>query len=117
MLEALKANTEALKALSEEVKNLIVSAATKEELKEEISTINKQSYTHTTMKGDLITEACKFISDVSIAGYCDTSSLRDEIKAMVNQAVVANSPSSLFTEGELRALVIKSDFQALGDLY
>ena len=60
---------EALKAISDEVKALKASIATKAELK---NAINSQTSTIVKMKDDVVTKAGKYVSDVVTFGYYKT---------------------------------------------
>jgi hypothetical protein len=115
--EALSKNTAALNALQAEVASLKTSAATKDELKNALSAMEGQTSAVAQLKTDIVTEAGKFVSDVATAGYCDTSKLKDDIKAMVDRALLVCPPSSSSAEGEVRTLATKADFMALGDQY
>ena len=69
------------------------------------------------MKGEIVTNAGKSVTDVATAGYCNTSKLKDEIKGMVDRALMIYPLSSSSAEGKVSALVTNVDFMALGDLY
>ena len=115
--EALKANTDAVNALKAKVADLKASATTKEELKQTIKAIEDQSSAFTKIKADLLSEAGKYVSDVATTGYCDASKLKEDIKAMVDRALLVCPPSSSTAEGEVSALATRADFLALGDQY
>ena len=69
------------------------------------------------LRNDIISKAGKFVSDVATAVYCDTSKLKDDIKTMVDRALLVCPPSSSSAEREVRALATRDDFMALGDQY
>ena len=117
IVEALKANTEALKALEDEFKNLRASATTKEELQNALTAIEGQTSATKHMKADIVSEAGKFVYDVATEGYQDTLKLKEEIKGMVGRALLICHPSSSSTEGEIGTLATRDDFMALGDQY
>ena len=96
---------EALKAPSEDVKNLRASTATKDELKSALEAIENQTSAINTMKAYVVTEAGKLVTDVAIAGYCHTTKLKEEIKEVVTRALMIFRTSSSSAKGEVSALV------------
>ena len=113
--EALKQNTAALNILQTEVASLRTSAVTKEELKTALTAIEGQTSAVTQMKANIISEAGKFVSDIAAAGYCDTSKLKEDIKGIVERALMTCPRSSSSAEGEVSVLATRDDFMALSD--
>ena len=100
----------------EEVKELKSSATTKAKLKGATKAIEVQTKALKKMKVDLVKVAGKYVSDVAISGYCDIAELKDEIKDMVNKALVTNSSTAIATSN-FRVLATKADFKALDNFY
>ena len=92
IVEALKANTEALNALKTEVADLKASDASKEELKKALTAMEAQTSAVTKTKDYIIIEAGKYVSDVATTGYTDTSKLKEDIKALVDRALQVCPP-------------------------
>ena len=109
--DAINKNIAALNALQAEVAYLKTSAATKDELKNALFAMENQTSAVAQMKKDIITEAGKFVSDVATAGYCDTSKLKDDIKSMVDIALLLYPPSSSSAEGEVSTLATRGDLR------
>ena len=115
--EDLKQNIDAQKALKVEIASIRTSTATKDELNNALTAMEGQTCAVIQMKTHISTEAGKFVFDVATAGYCDTSKLKDDIKALVDRALLMCPPLQSSAEGEVSALATRADFMALGDQY
>ncbi|KAJ9566337.1 hypothetical protein OSB04_002303 [Centaurea solstitialis] len=117
--EALKANTEGLKSLIEVTQKLRskvhtakASVVTKEELFAALVSFVPSADLFQRFQDELFSSSHNLVTDLIEAGYSNYSSLEDNIKRMVNSAIVMGQASSS-SQASLNQLCTKRDFEAM----
>jgi hypothetical protein len=110
--EALQAFTTASNSLASELKTVKSSAITKEDLTKALSSFTPTADTLQTFKDDVIDAGKSLVVDLVSAGYSNYSKLNEEIKKMVESAMIIGQSSSS-SQANINHLATRREIDAM----